>query len=523
MRLDYLPDIKAFAWNGRFDERHFPERHGFEWNSEVGRWITTNPVVAARTGLKGEQVAEAKRKLNLSTAVSCRVMDVLTSFPMESSDATANLFPYQEVPYEYAKDDRFLLLTDDTGLGKTIEALDFTFRENHRNLLIICPANKREDWLKELKKWTNLHGYVHYDGLPKIALESYPTFITSWALLQSYVNLDLLKFYTFDHLILDEVHHMKNADSLRTQLALELSSRCGRVTALSATFPPNYPTELWPLLNHFSPHTIDHLPYQRFMYKYCTTREYQGKVTPTGFRNTLDLSQRLRSTCMVRRRYHWVHKQTPKPILKLIKVKPDAIWEQIVFQEKRFEREYLKDGIPRKIPTGEYATFRQKTAVHRIDLVVNYLLKAFEKEDKICVFGWHVALIEGLARHNRLREFNPVCITGKVTAKKKYLLKEAFQDRPHIRLFCGNIKAAGQGIDLFAARHIVFAEASWVPGENHQAIGRVHRYGQARQVYADFVVVDGTLDCRVLETALKKQEGLDELLDTREEEDEWEN
>ena len=82
----------------------------------------------------------------------------------------------------------------------------------------------------------------------------------------------------------------------------------------------------------------------------------------------------------------------------------------------------------------------------------------------------------------------------------------------NIRLFAGNIQAAGVGLTLTASSHAVFAELDWVPGNVSQAEDRLHRIGQRDSVLVQHLVLEGSLDCRMARSIIDKQDTIDEAV-----------
>ena len=73
--------------------------------------------------------------------------------------------------------------------------------------------------------------------------------------------------------------------------------------------------------------------------------------------------------------------------------------------------------------------------------------------------------------------------------------------------------AAGVGITLTAASHVIFAELDWVPGNMTQAEDRLHRIGQRESVLVQHLVLDGSIDAHLAKTLIAKQEVIDRALD----------
>ena len=91
---------------------------------------------------------------------------------------------------------------------------------------------------------------------------------------------------------------------------------------------------------------------------------------------------------------------------------------------------------------------------------------------------------------------------------------DAFQNDPSVRVFIGNIQAAGTGITLAPASSIcLFAELSWVPAEISQCEDRLHRIGTMDSVTVQHLVLDGSLDAIMVKVIIKKQRILDAVLE----------
>ena len=131
------------------------------------------------------------------------------------------------------------LIADEMGLGKTIQAIGLlnAFTDINR-VLIVCPASLKLNWRSELAKWllrTDMAlTIINYDILKKLP-----------------------KDVTYDLLILDEGHRVKNPKAQRTKYVMALKSRCKHILTLTGTPILNKPLELWTTLQILDPGTWD--------------------------------------------------------------------------------------------------------------------------------------------------------------------------------------------------------------------------------------------------------------------------
>lgn len=104
-------------------------------------------------------------------------------------------------------------------------------------------------------------------------------------------------------------------------------------------------------------------------------------------------------------------------------------------------------------------------------------------------------------------------IHGDTQMADRQVAVDRFQGDPSCKIFLGSITAAGVGLTLTAAAHVVFCELTFVPAEITQAEDRAHRIGQTNNVLVQHLVFDGSLDCRMVEVLVSKQDIADRALD----------
>jgi SWI/SNF-related matrix-associated actin-dependent regulator 1 of chromatin subfamily A len=102
---------------------------------------------------------------------------------------------------------------------------------------------------------------------------------------------------------------------------------------------------------------------------------------------------------------------------------------------------------------------------------IEWICDFLETGEKLVVFATHRATIDTL-----MTEFSKVAVRldGGMCAEEKQLSVDRFQTDPEIRLFLGNVKAAGEGIPLFAASNALFVEMAWGP-KTHEQCKRCYR------------------------------------------------
>jgi len=135
-----------------------------------------------------------------------------------------------------------------------------------------------------------------------------------------------------------------------------------------------------------------------------------------------------------------------------------------------------------------------------------------ESGEKLVVFATHKATIHALEREYGTMA---VKIDGSVPSEKRQAIVESFQNDPKVRLFIGNIKAAGVGITLTAASNVVFLELDWTPALLEQAEDRCHRIGQPNAVNIYYILAADTIDAQIAAMLERKRHVIDQITEDK--------
>jgi SWI/SNF-related matrix-associated actin-dependent regulator 1 of chromatin subfamily A len=450
--------------------------------------------------------------------------------------AGLSYLPYQRAGIAYALSRSGTLIADEMGLGKTIQAIGVVNGDaSIRSVLVVCPASLRLNWARELKKWLTREATIVVAGAGKAGAPVVAA--TGGDIRIRIVNYDLLK-KRFDELVrtpwdlvvVDEIHYCKNPKSQRTEFVRRIAKPVPRRVGLTGTPIANRPRELFSVLQIVDPQTWDPpgrrkgktveagegAGFFRFVKRYCAAfRDAMGHWDMTGASNLDELQDRLRASCMVRRLKRDVLTELPAKRRQIIELEGG---EDAVAEERRLwgahedQLERLREGVElarasdseddytaavRRLQEGarfaftEIARMRHATAIAKAEQVVEHVREVFEGgTQKLVLFAHHKDLIAKLAAE--LGDFSPVLLTGETGMHERQEAVDRFQTDARCRLFIGSITAAGVGLTLTAASHVIFAELDWVPGNVTQAEDRCHRIGQRDSVLVQHLVLAGS-------------------------------
>ena len=159
---------------------------------------------------------------------------------------------------------------------------------------------------------------------------------------------------------------------------------------------------------------------------------------------------------------------------------------------------------------GEMAELRRLLGESKVAPACEYIRAVVDAGNKVVVFAHHKTVIEHLCKEFKHQQ---VCINGATPVHTRSEVVRQFQENEDIRVFIGNIQAAGVGITLTAASEIIFVEGDWVPGNLSQAEDRCHRISQTETLFVQHLVVEDTLDAIMARAIIRKQKNISNVVD----------
>ncbi|CAH2606120.1 DEAD/DEAH box helicase (plasmid) [Rhodovastum atsumiense] len=524
---------------------------GLHWDRERKLWFTDDASVANKLRAYADEATQAR--LDAETA---QVRHAIEASRAQSADIELPIaegrsyLPYQRAGIAFALARQNTLFGDDMGLGKTAQAIGVVNAdESLKRILVICPASLTRNWVREFGMFgsrTLSVGIADMKTVPAadVVVATYDAFSRKTA------TAEALRAVEWDALILDEAHYLKSKDAARTvgilggkkkgaDQAVE-GIRARRRLYLTGTPLTNRPVELWPLVHSLAPATFG--DFWSFARRYCDARNDGYGWNFNGASHLDELQDLLRQTVMVRRLKKDVLTELPPKRRQIIELPADApalkaaltaerkateeearIKEQLAELRAKVElakasedpRDYeravaaLQAG--QSVPLPDMSRVRHETAVAKAPLVADHVREAVEAGGKVIVFAHHKDVVDLLK--SALADLGVVVLTGDTPPAKRQDAVDAFQNCDDIRVFIGNIQAAGVGITLTASAHVVFAELDWVPGNLSQAEDRAWRLGQRNAVLVQHIVLEGSLDATMAATVTGKQRVIDAALD----------
>ena len=405
----------------------------------------------------------------------------------------------------------------DMGTGKTLTAATMSKITDAKRTIIICPSLVKWNWLEDMTKEWGFNP-MYWSIIDAVKSKSIKAFREKFVVLnfeQVAKNMDYLLSDVVDHIVIDECHYLKNHKSNRSRAVKHLidNSNNPRVTMLTGTPITNRINDIFNYLK-MSGHPLGQ-NFEAFKRNYLVTAKVRGEKV-IGAQNIPDLKGKI-SNLMIRIR--------SEDCMDL----PDIVIKNYYFDAKDISAEYEQELKNLKDKKKKYDTLHGKEKaqmtheikgnIHTLNRIVTTakVPKIKKLIDHLVDMGEKVVVFAGYKAPLALLEEqlgkSCVKIDGSVQSHKRQQLINKFKEKDYCNVFLGNMQAAGIGINLVNARHVIFMNFPFTPDQIEQAQKRLHRGGQKQKVNVYYTIAKETIDEQIYSMIVDKAQDINALVD----------
>ncbi|GGO48358.1 DEAD/DEAH box helicase [Streptomyces lasiicapitis] len=418
-------------------------------------------------------------------------------------------------------------LADDMGLGKTITLISLHLHRQSDETtagptLVVCPTSLMGNWQREIEKFAPGTAVRRFHG----AQRGLDDLVDGEFVLTTYGTMRLdaerLAAVGWGMVVADEAQHVKNPYSATAKQLRTISARA-RV-ALTGTPVENNLSELWAILDWTTPGLLGKLGTFRTRY----AQAVEGGADPAAAER---LSQLVRPFLLRRRKSDpgiapELPPKTETDRAVSLSTEQAGLYEAVVREtlaEISGADGFARRGLIVKLLTGlkqicnhpaQYLKEDKPRITGRsgkLELLDELLDTILAEEASVLVFTQYVQMARLIEQHLSSRGIASQFLHGGTPVPAREAMVQRFQDG-EVPVFLLSLKAAGTGLNLTRAEHVVHYDRWWNPAVEAQATDRAYRIGQTQPVQVHRLIAEGTIEDRIAEMLLRKRALADAVL-----------
>lgn len=426
----------------------------------------------------------------------------------------AKLYRYQETGYRWMRymleDNRGCILGDEMGLGKTLQVITVMqdlLKKKKTPMLVVAPVSLLQNWKRECGKFApDIRTIIHHGsartGRFKELLD-YDLVITAYSTVVS--DASLFSMISWELVVLDEAQNIKNAYSDRTRFAKKLQRE--RSIAVTGTPFENHLSDIWSIVDFISPGLLGSVT--------DYNREYTDDV------DGADKIEPILSALMIRRLVEDVATDLPE---KIIIPQPLSMSDEEAGIYEAYRDEISSSGVNGNAiglaALQKLRMFCTHPGVCDINITnspytdsVKYqrmceiLEEIIDRKEKVILFTSYQKMF-GIIERDIPDRFNiPVSrINGSTPVDERQAIIDSFNEYKGSSLLVLNPRAAGVGLNITAANHVIHYNLEWNPALEDQASARAYRRGQEKTVFIYRLFYENTVEEIVNERLERKRD-----------------
>lgn len=425
----------------------------------------------------------------------------------------AKLYSYQKTGYYWMKymleENKGCILGDEMGLGKTLQIITLMLEfKQKRNvpILVVAPVSLLQNWKRECEKFAPdlkccVHHGIHRTGRYK-EFEDYDVVIISYSIAIN--DASILCMVDWKLVVLDEAQNIKNPSSERTKFVKKIPRRSS--IAVTGTPFENHVSDIWSLADFVIPGLFG----SQAEYNRIISDDIEGadKVEP------------MLSPIMIRRMVKDVATDLPEKViipqpLAMSSVEGQKYEEFRSEAQKSTENGNLNLGVLQKLRmfcthpmicddagAGDY--YGASVKYQRLCEIIEEICA---REEKVIMFTSYQKMFDILEEDIPKRYNIPVWkINGNTEVEDRQNIVDAFNGFSGSALLVLNPRAAGTGLNITSANHVIHYNLEWNPALEDQASARAYRRGQQKTVFVYRLYYEDTVEQIVNERIERKRE-----------------
>lgn len=409
------------------------------------------------------------------------IIEKVNQVQINENQLKVTMRPYQEFGAKFLLYQKNILLGDEMGLGKTIQALavaNHLFQEHQRKCMILLPLSVLENWNKEILKWTELPVY-RFSASNKNKINDFIKWKQEGGILLA--NYEQAKYLIqgvdgvqIDLLILDEAHYIKNADAMRTKNSIALAQRANYKLFMTGTPLENNVREMQHLVSVLNPDLPESV--------------FRERPDEEDFKKDL-------ANVYLRRKREEVLDELPE--MEVINLWSEFSDKQIeLYETEAFSQECSVMKLRRMAFLGEDS--------EKIKQIIDICKEARENGMKVLVFSYFKTDVLYKLRDLLTHTASDI-LSGDISPARRQEVIDEFSKDSNQTVLLAQIEAGGVGLNIQSANIVILCEPQWKPSTEQQAISRVYRMGQTRDVLVYRLLTKDSIDEPIMALIHKKE------------------
>ena len=444
----------------------------------------------------------------------------------------ANLRPYQMRGYSWMYRNAQIgfgsVLADDMGLGKTLQVIAtlLKYKEegalNKEKCMVVAPTGLLTNWQAEIQKFApSLVSSIYHGAKRELkSLTECDVLITTYGIVRS--DADILKKKKWQLLVIDEAQNIKNHTTEQSKAVKSL--KANTFIAMSGTPVENRLSELWSIMDFSNRGLLGNL--KDFKDTYSDPIQNMNdaivagrlkKVTAPFLMRRMktdktiisDLPDKIEinAYCQLVARQASLYEKTLEEAMNVIEgigtdkkdlfVRQGLVLQMILALKQicNHPTQFLKNNILDDTMSG------------KLQLLYDKLESIVESNEKVLIFTQFTEMGK-LLQHFISERFGetPLFYHGGCTVTQRNEMVQTFQTNRADKIFILSLKAAGTGLNLTAANHVIHYDLWWNPAVEAQATDRAYRIGQKSNVMVHRFITKNTFEEKINDLIQSKKD-----------------